>query len=370
MFRVVVGDGARRVDDGATTTTEYYDVTLTTDAPRYVARARARTRTESNDDESSGDDRATTDAPVTFRARKRYSAFEALHRALTSRDGREARLPTMPRKALVRTPAVRETRREGFQFILDAVARDRELRACDEIVDFFTSDGTGEGATGGGGDDGGRAEGSRTEGERDGGASEGEDDDDDDDDDDAPIPRRGGGLESLLRSTMRVHGTSDAMGERGEGETRRDDSSGSAFEEEEMRETTTRTTTMQTTTTVTSSFMLNRTTLLATNGGLSNGNDGSASYDASSAGAREAIKANDAVGLERLLDEHGVDVNAKDNSGMTLLHLACLLNRKHAVDALLRHGADATLRNAQGETASELAPPTLAFAIAKALKKS
>ena len=55
---------------------------------------------------------------------------------------------------------------------------------------------------------------------------------------------------------------------------------------------------------------------------------------------------------------------------MTLLHLACLFNRKHAVDALLRHGADATLRNAQGETASELAPPTLAFAIAKALKKS
>ena len=376
MFRVVVGDGAPLVDrdTGAPTTTEYYEVALVTDVPRYVAIARARAKTDDDDgnEKDCDDDRTTTREAVTFRAHKRYSAFEALHRALTARGRHEARLPTMPKKALVRTPAVRETRREGFQFILDAVGRDRELRACDEVVEFFTSAGTGgarERATLGVRGDAGGVEGSRTDGERDNDASAGEDDDDDDDDD-APNPRRGVGLESLMRSTMRVHGTSDALGERGEGEARRDDSSGSAFEEEEMRETTTRTTTMQTTPMVTSSFMLNRATLLTTNGGVANGNDGLASYDASSAGAREAIKANDAIGLERLLDEHGVDVNAKDNSGMTLLHLACLFNRKHAVDALLRHGADATLRNAQGETASELAPPTLAFAIAKALKKS
>lgn len=44
MFRVVVGDGAPLVDrdTGAPTTTEYYEVALVTDVPRYVAIARAR----------------------------------------------------------------------------------------------------------------------------------------------------------------------------------------------------------------------------------------------------------------------------------------------------------------------------------------
>ena len=112
MFRVVVGDGAPLVDrdTGAPTTTEYYEVALVTDVPRYVAIARARAKTDDDDgnEKDCDDDRTTTREAVTFRAHKRYSAFEALHRALTARGRHEARLPTMPKKALVRTPAVRE----------------------------------------------------------------------------------------------------------------------------------------------------------------------------------------------------------------------------------------------------------------------
>jgi hypothetical protein len=381
MFRVTVGDGKPLVDRQTSlpTPTEYYELTLRTDLPRYVAIARR----DADSDDAPG---ATTDSPddvandaraVTLRAHKRYSEFETLHRVLTEQGAQgkyQARLPSMPKKALVRTPAVRETRKEGFQFILDAIGRDRDLRECDEVVAFFASGDRfrrGLRTTGSANEDAGedaeRREGAGANGTVDGDA----DDDDEDDDDDAPVERRGGTLESLLQSTMRVHGKSEAWSGRGEEAPRVDDSIGSAFEEEEMRETTTQMTqtTTQTTTVLTSSLMLNRSTLLMPNN-IANATPGSVSYEFSSAGAREAIKANDTLGLERLLDEHSVEVNVKDNSGMTLLHLACLLNRKHAVDALLRRGADATLRNAQGETASELAPPTLAYTIAKALKNS
>ena len=47
----------------------------------------------------------------------------------------------------------------------------------------------------------------------------------------------------------------------------------------------------------------------------------------------------------------------EDSSGMTLLHLACLFNRATAVETLLELGADPELRNAQGETAMDVAPP-------------
>ena len=86
--------------------------------------------------------------------------------------------------------------------------------------------------------------------------------------------------------------------------------------------------------------------------------------DGSTRAAREAVKANDGDALRRVLARGAFDINARDTSGMTLLHLACVLNRARVVETLLAHGADPEVRNAQGETARDVAPPTLARRLA------
>jgi len=91
-------------------------------------------------------------------------------------------------------------------------------------------------------------------------------------------------------------------------------------------------------------------------------------YENTNAGAREAVKANDAAALDAILRSGLVDVNGKDSSGMTLLHLACLFNRASAVETLLELGADPELRNAQGETATDVAPPTTRVRVERTLK--
>jgi len=48
----------------------------------------------------------------------------------------------------------------------------------------------------------------------------------------------------------------------------------------------------------------------------------STTYENTTAGAREAVKANDAAALDAVLRSGHVDVNGKDSAGMTLLRLA------------------------------------------------
>lgn len=66
--------------------------------------------------------------------------------------------------------------------------------------------------------------------------------------------------------------------------------------------------------------------------------------------AFEAIDDNDLVALQRYLQE-GVDVNARDDDGWTLLMMACLWANADAVDVLLARGADPNASNRDGRTA-------------------
>ena len=168
MFRVVVGDGAPHVDrdDGRADDDGVLRGRARRRTRRGTSRSRARARkprtTSGNDDESSRRrPRRRRDAAVTFRARKRYSAFEALHRALTSREegARRDCRRCRGRRWCERRRCARRAGRD-FSSYSTPWRRDRELRACDEVVEFFTSAGNGGGAreraTLGGRGDGGR----------------------------------------------------------------------------------------------------------------------------------------------------------------------------------------------------------------------
>ena len=51
-----------------------------------------------------------------------------------------------------------------------------------------------------------------------------------------------------------------------------------------------------------------------------------------------------------LLLENGADINAKDNTGLTPLHVAAMLDRTNEAQALLAHGADIKARDSFGDT--------------------
>jgi len=270
----------------------------------------------------------------------------------------------MPKKALVNTVAVVTRRRETFRYVLDAVARDYALRECEEVIDFLTRADGGEV----GGDVGGWANGNANAN-----AARGEDEDEDDkgkrrdeisreeEEEEAPLPPRDGrGLESLLASTMRVHGSKTTVVP--SVDARRDDDGANdddVFDETEM--TTTTATATATPVPAPSSSMPSMAM-------SSLGASTTTTYENTNAGAREAVKANDAAALDAILRSGLVDVNGKDSSGMTLLHLACLFNRATAVETLLELGADPELRNAQGETATDVAPPTTRVRVERTLK--
>ncbi|MCB1202607.1 MAG: ankyrin repeat domain-containing protein, partial [Leptospiraceae bacterium] len=50
----------------------------------------------------------------------------------------------------------------------------------------------------------------------------------------------------------------------------------------------------------------------------------------------------------------GADVNAKDNRGDTVLHFAAFSSNSKKVAFLLKHKADKTVRNNEGQTAADL----------------
>lgn len=93
----------------------------------------------------------------------------------------------------------------------------------------------------------------------------------------------------------------------------------------------------------------------ASNGTLQKG---SADYDVSGEGLREAIKNSDANAARKLLSQ-GVDANYCDKQGSTLLHLAALFNQTEIAFILMDHGASADRKNAQGETPLDCAPTML-----------
>jgi len=73
---------------------------------------------------------------------------------------------------------------------------------------------------------------------------------------------------------------------------------------------------------------------------------------------RDAIKAGDAAGVTQLL-KVGASAQYVDRTGNTLLHLAAMFNRLDLVLLLVKNGADVNTKNPAGETAIDLAPPSL-----------
>ena len=51
----------------------------------------------------------------------------------------------------------------------------------------------------------------------------------------------------------------------------------------------------------------------------------------------------------------GIDVNTKDNNGNTPLHLGCMSNTPAVVEILMELGADASIKNKNGDTARDVA---------------
>lgn len=79
------------------------------------------------------------------------------------------------------------------------------------------------------------------------------------------------------------------------------------------------------------------------------------SRDTPESALREALLRRDQRGFEALLAA-GADPDARDGAGDPILHVAAACLELWAVALLLRHGADATRRDARGRTPSEAVP--------------
>ena len=72
------------------------------------------------------------------------------------------------------------------------------------------------------------------------------------------------------------------------------------------------------------------------------------------AGYTEEAGIDDVTKVMNLLLDRGAHVDDRDDRGRTALMIAAELNHEAAVDLLLAHGADKTLRDKQGKSASDL----------------
>jgi ankyrin repeat protein len=72
------------------------------------------------------------------------------------------------------------------------------------------------------------------------------------------------------------------------------------------------------------------------------------------AGYSEEAGVNDVTEVMTLFLDRGARVDDQDNRGRTALMIAAELNHAAAVDLLLAHGADKTLKDKQGKTAGDL----------------
>jgi len=73
---------------------------------------------------------------------------------------------------------------------------------------------------------------------------------------------------------------------------------------------------------------------------------------------REAVKAQDVEGV-RILLSNGAKADYKDRTGNTLLHLAAMFNNTELVKVLIESGADPYVKNPDGESPIDVAPPAL-----------
>ena len=81
-----------------------------------------------------------------------------------------------------------------------------------------------------------------------------------------------------------------------------------------------------------------------------------------------AFRGNDAIAA-RLL-QAGCDVNARNHAGQTALMMAALFSRSRQIDMLIAAGADATITDAAGRSASTVAEGQGNTALAEALDAS
>ncbi|KYQ90571.1 hypothetical protein DLAC_09201 [Tieghemostelium lacteum] len=71
---------------------------------------------------------------------------------------------------------------------------------------------------------------------------------------------------------------------------------------------------------------------------------------------RDFAKSGDEENVKKIVTEGGLDaINYKDRIGYTPLHMASMFGHKNICTILLEGGADKTITNSDGETASDVA---------------
>jgi len=86
---------------------------------------------------------------------------------------------------------------------------------------------------------------------------------------------------------------------------------------------------------------------------------GSKTYPATGEGLRDAIKDKDVSGIKQVLKQNPETANYQDRLSQTMLHLAAIFDHTEIAELLLASGADPSVKNSDGETAIDVAQPTL-----------
>eukprot|EP01097_Dermamoeba_algensis_P002260 TRINITY_DN1903_c0_g1_i2.p2 TRINITY_DN1903_c0_g1~~TRINITY_DN1903_c0_g1_i2.p2 ORF type:complete len:105 (-),score=33.95 TRINITY_DN1903_c0_g1_i2:62-334(-) len=81
---------------------------------------------------------------------------------------------------------------------------------------------------------------------------------------------------------------------------------------------------------------------------------------------REAAKAGHIDVVKKLIEAGNIDINFQDKFKYTPLHLAAMFGHVEIVRYLLQKGADATMKNNDGETAADVAK---GFVLAQEIRK-
>lgn len=84
------------------------------------------------------------------------------------------------------------------------------------------------------------------------------------------------------------------------------------------------------------------------------------SFPVTGDGLRDAIKAKDLAGVKRILQANPALANYEDSQKQSMLHLAAIFGHTEIAMALVGKGASPHLKNDQGETAMDVASPSLA----------